>query len=248
MRCPGLLIVDGGPDIVPVSTCRALAGASLSAGVRPCYAPLTGPVLAVCLVAGHHHHLLPPLPPPLVLLLLRVKTTLRSPPATQIFPYFSHLTSSYEEEEEFEEFDEVRLSHPGDRVGDAAEDDENVQTDWAKIYSVENRVDSEICPAPTNIAKRRKQIKKNKVSFLDNPNQSQTHTVFAELNPAALVLERKLESELTDMEGEEIRVGEGEGGYVGEGQDTYPPEDRLSEDTESDEFTVDNIKSKWSNL
>ena len=211
-----------------------------------CYGPLTGPVLAVCLVAGHHHPLLPPLPPPLVLLLLRVTTTPRPRPTTQTCLYFSHLTSSYEEEE-YQDFDDVTLSHPGDRVGDAAEDDENVQTDWAKIYSVEDRVDSEIRPAPSNITMRRKQIKKNKVSFLDNSNQSQTHTVFAELNPAALLLENKLESLVTDMEGEEDKEDkdkEGEGGYVGEVREGG----ELSEDTETDEFTVDNVKSKWSKL
>ena len=205
--------------IDPVSTCRALAGASLSAGVRPCYAPLTGPVLAVCLVAGHHHHLLPPLPPPLVLLLLWVRSHHhhqhhRSAPATQNVLYFSHLTSPYEEEEEeFEDFDDVTLYHPGDRVGDAAEDDENIQTDWAKIYRAEDRVEEEIWPAPSNLGKRRKQIKNNKVSFLDNSNpssQSQTQTVFVELNPAALLLENKLESEVTDMEGEEEKTNQEE--------------------------------------
>ena len=128
----------------------------------------------------------------------------------------------------------MTLSHPGDRVGDAAEDDENVQTDWAKIYSIEDRVDSEIKPALTNIAKRRKQMKKNKVSFLDNPNQSETHTVLVELNPAALLLENKLDMEVT----EEERVVEG--GYEGE---NYPPED-----TDSEEFTVEDVKSKWAKL
>ena len=164
-------------------------------------------------MAGHHHHLLRPLPPSLVLLLLRVNNTpVRPRPGTENYHlHFSHLTSPYEEEEEeYQDFDSVTLSHPGDRVGDAAEDDENVQTDWAKIYSVENRVDSEISPAPTNIAKRRKQMKKNKVSFLDNSSQSQTHTVFVELNPAALLLENKLESQVTEMEGGEEQVQFGE--------------------------------------
>ena len=170
----------------------------------------------------------------------------QSGPATQDYLYFSHLTSPYEEEEEeeFEDFDDMTLSHPGDRVGDAAEDDENVQTDWAKIYSMENRVDSEINPAPTNIAKRRNQIKKNKVSFLDNSNQSQTHTVFVELNPAALLLETKLDREVPEKE----KVVEG--GYEGKGWggENDPPGKELSKDTDSEEFTVDNVKSKWSKL
>ena len=93
-------------------------------------------------------------------------------------------------------------------------------------------------------------MKKNKVSFLDNSNPSgpsQTQTVFVELNPAALLLENKLESEVTDMEGEE--EGEGKVGYEGEGrgEENCSPGEELSQDTES-EFTVDKVKSKWSNL
>ena len=134
-------------------------------------------------------------------------------------------------------------------MGDAAQDDENVQTDWAKIYSVEDRVDSEICPAPTNITKRRKQIKKNKVSFLDSSDhsQSQTQTVLVELNPAALLLENMLDSEGPGVEGGD--EGELEGGSEGEEGGCYPPgTGELTEDTESDEFTVDNVKSKWARL
>ena len=128
-------------------------------------------------------------------------------------------------------------------MGDAAEDDENVQTDWAKIYRAEDRVEEEVRSAPSNLGKRRKQMKNNKVSFLDNSDpstQSQTQTVFVELNPAALLLEKKLESELTDIEGEEE-------GYEGEwqGKESCSQGDELSE---SEDFTVDNVKSKWSNL
>ena len=82
------------------------------------------------------------------------------------------------------------MSHPGDRIGDAGlEDDENIQTDWSKIYKVENKVDSEISAARPSALKRRTMTRNNRVTFMDSPGKTgQTNTVLVELNPAALLL------------------------------------------------------------
>ena len=109
-----------------------------------------------------------------------------------------HLTSQYEEEEEQIEFEEDILKHPEDRLGDAGEDDENISTDWSKPYEIEEQGDvSEIQVVQTFSKPRLRRW--NKVSFQDDlPDKEETrisnvHTVFAELNPAALQLERRLE-------------------------------------------------------
>ena len=119
---------------------------------------------------------------------------------------FSHLTSPYDDEE-CEDFDDVTLTHPGDRIGDAGlEDDENVQTDWSKIYRVENKVDSEVSAASARpeprLTRRTNLMKKNnKVTFKDDfTQQGKVQTVFAELNPAALMLEARLQPQLTEQE------------------------------------------------
>ena len=156
---------------------------------------------------------------------------------------YSHLTSSYQEEE-FDELESVTLSHPGDRIGDAGlEDEENIQTDWSKIYKVENKVDSEISVAKPSALKRRSLNKNNKVTFMDNPGQtSQKKTVLVELNPAALLLETRLETPLVEEEMEEEVKGMRLDSPV-RGHDSSEKE--LSEDMESDEFNVEKVKSKW---
>ena len=155
---------------------------------------------------------------------------------------YSHLTSSYQEE--FDELETVTLSHPGDRIGDAGlEDEENIQTDWSKIYKVENKVDSEISAARPSALKRRSLNKNNKVTFMDSPEQnSQKKTVLVELNPAALLLETRLEPPLVEEEMEE-EVKEMRPDSQLRGNDSS--ERKLSEDMESDEFDVEKVKSKW---
>lgn len=130
--------------------------------------------------------------------------------------------------------DSINLSHPGDRIGDAGlEDDENIQTDWSKIYKVENKVDSEISAARPSALKRRTMTRNNRVTFMDSPGKTgQTNTVLVELNPAALLLETRLESLQVEGEGERL-------------EENDSTERELSEEMESDDFNAENIKSKW---
>ena len=122
------------------------------------------------------------------------------------------MTSQYEEEEESYELDDDLVQHPDDRVADAGQDDENIETDWSRPYSVEEEeVMSEIQTVQT-INKPRPRLRRwNKVSFQDDPlldietHKSHVHTVFAELNPAALELERRLEK-TESMETQETDV------------------------------------------
>ena len=109
------------------------------------------------------------------------------------------MTSQYEEDDEQYEFDEDILKHPDDRLGDAAEDDENISTDWSRPYEIEEQEDvSEIQAVQTYSKPRLRRW--NKVTFQEDysvkeePRKTNNVlTVFAELNPAALDLERRLE-------------------------------------------------------
>ena len=101
-----------------------------------------------------------------------------------------------------EEFDDdLDKEHPDDRFADAGEDDENIHTDWSKVYEADNKVDSEI--SFVNPVRKRVRFKSNKVTFTEDAeeveeeksNQTRRRTVFVELNPAALELERKLAKE-----------------------------------------------------
>ena len=99
--------------------------------------------------------------------------------------------------------DDLDKEHPDDRFADAGEDDENIHTDWSKVYEAENKVDSEI--SIVNSMRKRVRFKSNKVTFgeslTEEPEEEKgdqrtnRRTVFVELNPAALELERKLVKE-----------------------------------------------------
>ena len=139
------------------------------------------------------------------------------------------------------------MSHPEDRIGDAGlEDDENIQTDWSKIYKVENKVDSEISAARPSALKRRTGItRSNRVTFMDSPGQTgQTNTVLVELNPAALLLETRLESLQVEEERLESPQAEGER-LESPLKEKDSPERELSDGMESDDFNAENVKSKW---
>ena len=100
------------------------------------------------------------------------------------------------------------MKHPDDRLGDAGDDDENIRTDWSKPYEIEKQGDvSEIQVVQTFSKPRLRRW--NKVSFQEVLHDkevlrrsSNVHTAFAELNPAALQLERRLEKN-DSMETEE---------------------------------------------
>ena len=99
--------------------------------------------------------------------------------------------------------DDLDKEHPDDRFADAGEDDENIHTDWSKVYEAENKVDSEI--SIVNSMRKRVRFKSNKVTFAESlteepeeekgDQRTNRRTVFVELNPAALELERKLVKE-----------------------------------------------------
>ena len=142
--------------------------------------------------------------------------------------------------------------HPEDRIADANEDYENINTDWSKAYAADNKIDSEI--SVVKAYNRKRKLKHNKVSFqdihhTDLPKQntdsgSHTHTVFVELNPAALNLERKLEK-ADSKESAETEVFEMTSSdslsTVAEEADSLG---RSSDENDSD-FTVETLKNKW---
>ena len=51
--------------------------------------------------------------------------------------------------------------HPEDRIADANEDYENINTDWSKAYAAENKIDSEI--SVVKAYNRKRKLKRNKV-------------------------------------------------------------------------------------
>ena len=78
---------------------------------------------------------------------------------------------------------------------------------------------------------------------MDSPAKTgQTNTVLVELNPAALLLETRLESLQVEGERHESLQVEGEGERL---EENDSPERELSEEMESDDFNAENIKSKW---
>ena len=177
------------------------------------------------------------------------------------------MTSKYEEKhEDFVSELNIKM-HPEDRIADAGEDDENIETDWSKIYSSTNRIDSEISAATAYNRKRR--LKKNKVSFKDSDDfnmsedeyqnhnikngiiksEENIHTVIAELNPEVLHLERKLDKS-ESFESEETEVLE----YFSDDTVSYENignHEQLNEQFHNDDsddgdiFTVENLKLKW---
>ena len=166
--------------------------------------------------------------------------------------YGRHLTSQYEDEE-FD--DDVTKEHPEDRIADANEDYENINTDWSKAYASENKIDSEI--SVVKAYNRKRKLKRNKVSFqdihhhhTDLPKQntdsgSHTHTVFVELNPAALNLERKLEK-ADSIESAETEIFEM---TSSDSLSTVAEEaDNSGSDENDSDFTVETLKNKWSKM
>ena len=145
--------------------------------------------------------------------------------------------------------------HPEDRIADANEDYENINTDWSKAYAAENKIDSEI--SVVKAYNRKRKLKHNKVSFqdihhTDLPKQntdsgSHTHRVFVELNPAALNLERKLEK-ADSIESAETEIFEMTSSdslsTVAEEADS---QGRSSDENDGD-FTVETLKNKWSKM
>ena len=157
-----------------------------------------------------------------------------------------------------EEFDDdLDKEHPDDRFADAGEDDENIQTDWSKVYAAENKVDTEI--SVVNPVRKRVRFKSNKVTFTERlpedpeeledvgSKRSNRRTVFVELNPAALELERKL------VKGESVDSNETEIIELTSSSDNDSLK-KVSEEEESipthfDErkYTVEEVKNLWTN-
>ena len=161
------------------------------------------------------------------------------------------MTSSYEEESE-EEYDEITMEHPDDRLADAGDDTENVHTDWSTIYAADNRVDSEISAHnKVQLYNRKKKLRCNKVTFQEDIMEEPTniHKVIVELNPAALALERRLLKE------ESIESAETEMSDL-TSSDNYDISSDITENVNDNErpssddeiFTVDNLKRKWCNM
>ena len=164
------------------------------------------------------------------------------------------MTSSYEEESE-EEYDEITMEHPDDRLADAGDDTENVHTDWSTIYAADNRVDSEISAHnKVQLYNRKKRLRCNKVSFQEDIMEEPTniHKVIVELNPAALALERRLlkeesiesaETEMSDLtSSDNYDISSDTTDHVNDNDNDNesPSEDEI--------FTVDNLKRKWCNM
>ena len=161
------------------------------------------------------------------------------------------MTSSYEDESE-EEYDEITMEHPDDRLADAGDDTENVHTDWSTIYAADNRVDSEISAHnKVQLYNRKKKLRCNKVTFQEDIMEEPTniHKVIVELNPAALALERRLLKE------ESIESAETEMSDL-TSSDNYDISSDITENVNDNErpssddeiFTVDNLKRKWCNM
>ena len=153
-----------------------------------------------------------------------------------------------------EEFDdELDKEHPDDRFADAGEDDENIHTDWSKVYEADNKVDSEI--SFVNPVRKRVRFKSNKVTFTEDAeeveeeksNQTHRRTVFVELNPAALELERKLAKE-ESVDSNETEILELTSSSDNDSLKTVSEEEeRMSTYFDKREYTVEKVKNLWSN-
>ena len=153
-----------------------------------------------------------------------------------------------------EEFDDdLDKEHPDDRFADAGEDDENIHTDWSKVYEADNKVDSEI--SIVNPVRKRVRFKSNKVTFAEDPeeveeeksNQTNRRTVFVELNPAALELERKLAKE-ESIDSNETETLELTSSSDNDSLKTVSgeEEERMPSYFDEREFTVEKVKNLWS--
>lgn len=153
-----------------------------------------------------------------------------------------------------EEFDDdLDKEHPDDRFADAGEDDENIHTDWSKVYEADNKVDSEI--SIVNPVRKRVRFKSNKVTFAEDPedveeeksNKTNRRTVFVELNPAALELERKLAKE-ESVDSNETEILELTSSSDNDSLKTVSEEEeRMSTYFDKREYTVEKVKNLWSN-
>ena len=153
-----------------------------------------------------------------------------------------------------EEFDDdLNKEHPDDRFADAGEDDENIHTDWSKVYEADNKVDSEI--SIVNPVRKRVRFKSNKVTFAEDPeeveeeksNQTNRRTVFVELNPAALELERKLAKE-ESIDSNETEIFELTSSSDNDSLTTVSEEEGgMPSQFDEREYTVEKVKNLWTN-
>ena len=151
-----------------------------------------------------------------------------------------------------EEFDDdLDKEHPDDRFADAGEDDENIHTDWSKVYQADNKVDSEI--SIVNPVRKRVRFKSNKVTFAEDPEEveeeksNQTNrTVFVELNPAALELERKLAKE-ESVDSNETEIFELTSSSDNDSLTTVSEEEGMPSHFDEREYTVEKVKNLWTN-
>ena len=152
--------------------------------------------------------------------------------------------------------DDLDKEHPDDRFADAGEDDENIHTDWSKVYEAENKVDSEI--SIVNSMRKRVKFKTNKVTFAESLTEesedeerhqrTNRRTVFVELNPAALELERKLDKE-ESVDSNETEILELTSGSDNDSLKTvFKEEVSLPKHFDEREFTVENVKDLWTNF
>ena len=152
--------------------------------------------------------------------------------------------------------DDLDKEHPDDRFADAGEDDENIHTDWSKVYEAENKVDSEI--SIVNSMRKRVRFKTNKVTFAESLTEesedeerhqkNNRRTVFVELNPAALELERKLDKQ-ESVDSNETEILELTSGSDNDSLKTVSEEEvSLPKHFDEREFTVEKMKDLWTNF
>ena len=148
--------------------------------------------------------------------------------------------------------DDLDKEHPDDRFADAGEDDENIHTDWSKVYEADNKVDSEI--SIVNPVRKRVRFKSNKVTFAEDTeeveeeksNQTNRRTVFVELNPAALELERKLAKE-ESIDSNETEILELTSSSDNDSLTTVSEEEEgMPSHFDEREYTVEKVKNLWS--
>ena len=155
--------------------------------------------------------------------------------------------------------DDLDKEHPDDRFADAGDDDENIHTDWSKVYEAENKVDSEI--SIVNSMRKRVRFKSNKVTFAESLTEEpedeeggqrtnrRTVPVFVELNPAALELERKLVKE-ESVESNETEIFELTSGSDNDSLKAVVSEEEVSlpKHFNEREYTVEKVKDLWTNF
>ena len=202
---------------------------------------------------------------------------------------FRHLTSFLEEE--MEEFYDVTIEHPGDRIANA--DDENgIFTDWSKEYEAESIVSDEIMVFPyrrksETVNRQKRVIFEEDQKLKECQGQGSKIKVDVELNPEAFFQDKKQKKlhnsvssrhkEVVTCKKENVkrvdkkkiskvgkhREGERENNKKGERNnikafDNYwnkgfdassNSSDNLDDSEEEDEeFTVDKLKDRWSQM